>query len=192
MADRGVFGARGIPDRAQARLRIFSAICEGGDAEIEKTLDFLRDGWIENQQEGAGVAGISTEMTEKEARQAMADAWSQSGGQICEPLWKATKKALGLEFKPEPIPLPEQLQEHEGRLVPGGANPLMAVLPWAPELLAAINKEAIARYEAYPRLRAAAQSLHDEMLWSDPDIYGPRLNACLREVGVELVKGPKS
>lgn len=51
------------------------------------------------------------EMTEKEARQSVANGWHGSGGQICAELWEAIKESLDLEFAPEPPPLP-------GRLIP--------------------------------------------------------------------------
>lgn len=104
-------------------------------------------------------------------------------------------KRAGLEFAPEPVKLRAELALRPD-LVPSDDCPAIA----PPDDFFLTKKErdahyaaAVARYNAYPGLREAAEALRAEMvkLWPDPCTYGHRLRACLDAVKVELAKGPK-
>jgi hypothetical protein len=134
---------------------------------------------------------MQSKMTEKEARQATADAWLNSGGTICEPLWQAIKAALGLEFAPEPVKLPERLAIRPDLAV---SKSCPAIAP--PEIFFeneaqrdAAYAAAVDRYNAYPGLRAAAEGLCRRLR----ECYSGQCNTQghLGRVEAELAKGPK-
>jgi hypothetical protein len=106
-------------------------------------------------------------------------------------------REAGLEFAPEPVPVPESLIYVGGELVPGSLDAAAgtgSIGCWAfpPEIhRAAALRLAATRYRAYPGLRAAAQDLLYRIHQNLAPLTQQYLRDEVSELAAELAKGPK-
>lgn len=132
---------------------------------------------------------MQSKMTEKEFRNELRRLYEIAAP---EEVVVAMIKRAGLEFAPEPLPIPEELIFYNGELVPGSVVGRAGVLgTWAfpPEAhRAAALQLAAKRYRAYPGLRAAAERVLQEVRHcATQRDYA----AAAAELEAELAKGPK-
>lgn len=130
-------------------------------------------------------------MTEKEFLGRIAEAMKDRGYAFTPMARAATQQAIaeaGLEFAPEPVGLPERLGvDHRGFIQP--QDRLHAgMFGWVDEeQRVAGNQAAADRYNAYPGLRRAANSL----LVALGESRGRKVEDSAASLGLELAKGPK-